>query len=173
MYTINIKQTIGIAILYLLSISSHADVTLHDLYGQAITLPLVKRQWVFINYWASWCQPCLDEIATLNQFYQDHKNTDATVFAVNYESLSAKQQKLLSQKHLIHYKSLQADELSQLKLGDITVLPVTFVLNPQGNLIKTLYGAQTIASLQDAITSHPHHDSHSQHLPCAPEQRLK
>ena len=136
--------------------NGYADRLLQDLEGRDIALSSLKGKWVFINYWASWCQPCLDEIQTLNQFYDKNKSGNVALFAVNYDALSQRKQELLIKKFNIHYPSLNHHAVSTLNLGDVNVVPVTFVLNPQGELSTTLYGGQTIKSLNAAIITPRH-----------------
>uniref|UniRef100_UPI00345C6973 TlpA family protein disulfide reductase n=1 Tax=uncultured Legionella sp. TaxID=210934 RepID=UPI00345C6973 len=54
----------------------------------------------------------------------------------------------------IHYPSLQKDPASELQLGDITGVPVTFIFNPKGQLVKTLYGGQSAETLNKVMTEH-------------------
>lgn len=129
----------------------HANVTLHDINGQNIPFSTLKGKWVFINYWASWCQPCLDEIPELNRFYETHKHTNVALFAVNYDALPAEMQQQLVKELHIHYPTLKEDPAMALNLGDIRGVPATFVFNPQGELSTVLYGTQTLKSLSRAI----------------------
>lgn len=135
------------------SLEIQANTVLHPLNGGDIAFSSLKGKWVFINYWASWCQPCVDEIAELNQFYEKNKNQNVAVFAVNYDAMSQSMQKRLVQQFDIRYPSLKHLSAQSLNLGNITAVPVTFVFNPQGKLSTTLYGGQTVASLKRAITS--------------------
>lgn len=121
-----------------------------DIDGHTIPFSALKGKWILINYWASWCQPCLDEIQELNQFYRIHKDK-AALFAVNYDAVPITEQKLLIKKYQITYPSLGKDPASVLKLGALRGVPATFVFNPEGQFITTLYGSQTLASLQKAI----------------------
>lgn len=142
-------------ILLLLSLSCclHAT-TLKTLDGNSIDFDSLRGKWVFINYWASWCNPCLDEITELNHFYASHKDNIA-LFAVNYDGQSIRDQRYIAQKLALQYPSLANDPSSQLRLGDIRGVPATFVFNPQGKLSDVLYGAQTQASLNQAMqTNH-------------------
>lgn len=140
--------------LMLSSLNAQANNTmLHHLDGGKIALSSLKGKWVFINYWASWCQPCVDEIAELNQFYEKNKHKNVAVFAINYDAVSPSMQKRLVQQFDIRYPSLKHTSASRLHLGNITAVPVTFVFNPEGRLSATLYGGQTVASLKKAILS--------------------
>ena len=130
----------------LFSIPIQAEVLLHKVSGEDITLSSLKGKWVFINYWAGWCQPCLDEISELNRFSEQNKNV--AVFAVNYDGLPSSKLKRLIKKFNILYPSISSEELN---LGEVSVVPITFVLNPAGELSTTLYGGQTLESLNEVI----------------------
>lgn len=125
-----------------------ADVVLHSITGEAIALSSLKGKWVFINYWASWCQPCLDEISEFNRFYEHNKNGNIAIFGVNYDALPNNKLQPLIKKFDIRYPSISSNDLN---LGEISVLPITFVLNPAGELSTTLYGGQTLESLNEVI----------------------
>lgn len=129
---------------------AHAEIKLTDLHGQKIDFSSLRGKWVLINYWASWCQPCLDEIAELNHFYENKKDTVA-LFAVNFDALTVEEQLDLVKKLRIHYPNLQNDPGSQLGLEHVKGVPATFIFNPEGQLSATLYGSQTLASLTKAI----------------------
>ena len=131
--------------------ASQANSALVDLSGNKVSMSSLKGNWVFINYWASWCHPCIEEIPELNQFYHRFKNDRVKVFGVNYDGLSISEQKHLIKELGIDYPGLNGDPAKSLSLGDIRGVPVTFILNPQGKLYKTLYGPQTMASLRRAV----------------------
>lgn len=141
-----------ISTLLLFTFSAKADVILHDLQGQKIPFSSLKGKWVLINYWASWCQPCLDEIPELNRFYKQYQHKQLALFGVNYDVLPVAEQQVLLQRYRIVYPNLRQDPAPQLNLGDIHGVPVTFVFNPQGKWTQTLYGSQTAKSLLKAIS---------------------
>lgn len=138
-------------LLMALSTFSLAEPILQESSGKTIPFSSLKGKWVFINYWAQWCQTCLDEIPEFNRFYRSHKGDPIALFAVHYDPLSLVEQKELIQRVRIRYPSLTQDPSDDLHLGDIRGVPVTFVFNPQGALVKTLYGGQNAASLNKII----------------------
>jgi thiol-disulfide isomerase/thioredoxin len=149
----SIIKSIFIALTLMIAASlAQADTLLNDVQGKTISFSSLKGKWVLINYWASWCKSCIDEIPELNLFYQKHKKDPVALFAVNYDALPLYKQKRLIQKHQIMYPSLSTDPAMTLGLGDIIGVPVTFVIDPQGKLVDRLYGGQSIQSLDEAIS---------------------
>jgi thiol-disulfide isomerase/thioredoxin len=128
-----------------------SSIILKDMQGQKIFFESLKGKWVLINYWASWCQPCVDEIGALNRFHKANKDK-AALFAVNFDSVPVRYQRDLIKKFNINYPSLQSDPASSLGLGHIMGVPATFIFNPQGKLVAKLYGEQTLKSLTQAIS---------------------
>ena len=126
--------------------------TLKDINGEYINLDQYKGKWIFINYWASWCQPCVEEIGELNKFYR-HNQDKVALFAVNYEGISlAKQRKVIKKLGLL-YPSLGEDPAFLFHLKQPRGVPATFIFNPKGELYKTLYGSQTLSSLNQVLKS--------------------
>lgn len=128
-----------------------AAVDLEDINGHKIALSSLHGKWVFINYWASWCGPCVNEISELNRFASHHAD-NVEVFAVNFDSASLPKQRRLVKDFAIEYSSLNPSSLKSLHLDNISVVPVTYVFDPKGNLNTTLYGGQTERSLQELVS---------------------
>lgn len=127
-----------------------AQVIFDTLDGQHIPLNSLANKKIVINYWADWCQPCVEEIQSLNKFYQAHSQSVA-LFAVNFDEPDIATQREAVKAHRINYPSLAADPANILKLGEINVVPVTFILDHQGKVLKSLYGPQTEKSLSKEL----------------------
>ena len=132
-------------------VASCAETVLQDIAGKKVSFSDLKGKWVFINYWASWCQPCMDEIPELNRFYEQHKDRDVALFSVNFNGSRFSGYEELIQALDIRYPVLKNDPADSLNLGDIRGVPVTFVFNPNGELSQTLYGGQTLRSLNKVL----------------------
>lgn len=149
-----IKFLLSAVLLMTVAAPGQAEVLLKDMQGQTTPFSALKGKWVFINYWAGWCQTCLDEIPEFNRFYQQHKNDPIALYAVNYDALPVFEQKNLIRRFNISYPSLLKDPAADLRLGDITGVPVTFIFNPKGQLVKTLYGGQSVDTLNKVFIEH-------------------
>lgn len=139
-------------IFILLSSICQAEIVLEDNHGQKTTLSDLKGKWVYINYWAGWCQTCVDEIPEFNRFYKKHKNDQVVLFGVNYDSLPLFERNSLINRFAILYPNLLNDPAKVLNLGDIRGVPVTFIFNPEGTLVDTLYGGQSAKTLEKVMS---------------------
>ncbi len=123
---------------------------LSDTQGNNIDPESWKNHWVIVNYWASWCEPCHKEIPELNRFYHLHHD-QVLLYGVNNDGLDPDSLRQAIQKMNIEFPVFVSNPAKALHIRDIGVLPSTFVFNPQGQLVKTLIGAQTVSSLEQVI----------------------
>lgn len=144
-----LKQLIFLLTFSLLSNIAQAKF-IQDVDKHVIDFKDLQGKWVLINFWATWCEPCVTEIAEFNKLYTKHAQ-DIALFAVNYDALSADEQKDIAKKYAIQYPSILQDSVNNLKLGDIQIIPMTFIFNPQGELATKLYGGQTLTSLEKTL----------------------
>ena len=151
-----LRQLIGLGfLLFTLLISSCDGGSKAVLTSQQITTPkdlLAKNgQWLYINYWASWCKPCIEEIPEFNQLANILGDT-AQVIAVNFDGLKGRELKNQADKIGIKFILLEQDPAQTMGHPVPKVLPSTYVYAPNGSLHKTLIGPQTVASLKAAMT---------------------
>jgi thiol-disulfide isomerase/thioredoxin len=137
---------------YLVLIASLAACSGGDQPGGTLQLDRLKGQWVVINYWATWCKPCIHEIPELNNLAQ---YPAVTVLGVNYDGVEGEQLAQQVAQLGITFPTLTTDPASQLGVARPVVLPTTFVLDPQGQLRETLVGPQTLQSLAAATGQDP------------------
>ena len=121
------------------------DFTLKDLKGQTHKLSDYRGKWVVVNYWATWCPPCLEEIPDLSDFHDKHKDKDAVVLGINNEELPLSRLKDFSESYLISYPVLPAprDISADYMLGPVPALPTTYIVSPSGRVLARNVGPLT------------------------------
>ena len=137
--------------LFLVACSQQPDS--HDSQGNPIRLSDYKGKWVIINYWATWCKPCLTEIPALNNLYQQNKNK-VVVLGVSYDKLSHTEINKVVTQFSIRYPMLSTFPIQKIGVKNVSVLPTTFIITPQGQLAKTLKGPQTKKQFAKAINGY-------------------
>jgi len=127
------------------------DFTLPDLYGKSRKLSEFRGKWVVVNYWATWCPPCLAEIPDLVEFYDKHKNKDAVVVGVNFEDIDVSALKQFAESYFMSYPVLRQKPAPKSDLGLILGLPTSFLISPKGEVIAKQTGPVTAKMIEDFI----------------------
>lgn len=110
-------------------IISLEDVKLSTLTGQRIDTDEFEGKVVFINFWATWCGPCIKEMPSIDkaQALMNDKNV-VFLLASNEEP---DQIESFSKKHNYNFRYLQLNNMEELK---IQALPTTFIFDADGRL---------------------------------------
>lgn len=112
------------------------DWQLFDLNGNKHSLSEYKGKVIFINYWASWCAPCLAETNQLQQLYSDYGSK------VNFLFISNEEQQIVAnyennKKTGLPYFTPLTQYPNQLQTSS---LPTTFIINKEGVLVMKKTG---------------------------------
>ena len=139
-----ILPLLAIFLLSLSSVSTAANnFVLKDMAGKKHTLSEYKGKWVIVNYWATWCPPCLEEVPDLVALYDSRKNRDLVILGVAFDYQSAKEVTDYVSDMLISYPIVLGDDDVMKQIGFSDVLPTSYIYNPRGELIKTKHGLVT------------------------------
>jgi thiol-disulfide isomerase/thioredoxin len=133
------------------SVHAANQFILKDMSGKTHSLDKYAGKWVFINYWATWCPPCLEEVPDLVALYDSRKNKDVVVIGVVFDYENVKEVTDYVNDMLMSYPIVLGDDGVSSQIGEPGVLPTTYIYNPQGVLVKTKHGKVTKQYLESFI----------------------
>jgi thiol-disulfide isomerase/thioredoxin len=122
----------------------------HYADGSGGRLDDYRGKYLLVNYWAEWCKPCLKEIPELNEFAHQYADK-AAIVAVNWDGIQGEELRLQAEKLNIEFDVVVEDISGLLGQKKPTVLPTTFIIDPEGQLINTLIGPQYLDTLVEAV----------------------
>ena len=127
------------------------DFSLPDADGQVHRLSDHRGKWVVINFWATWCGPCMVEIPELMQFHERHKDDDAIVIGVNFEEIETPDLVKFIDEMGINYLVVRAGDTPILPFEPLKGLPSTFFVDPHGEYVASHAGPVDAAAIDDFL----------------------
>ena len=127
------------------------DFALPDANGKVHRLSDHRGQWVVINFWATWCGPCMVEIPELMRFHERHKDRDAIVIGVNFEKIDTPDLVKFIAEMGINYLVVRAGDKPILPFEPLKGLPSTFFVDPHGELVADHAGPLTGEAIEDFL----------------------
>ena len=147
---VSLYSVLFVSAALLLGACSHA--LLQDQDGHTIDLTVHPEKWLVVHYWAPWCGVCRKELPEINQFYLTHAHR-VLVYGFDYDAPEPQQLAEIRKQKGIDFPLLVEDPQPSLGIKEkIQALPITFIYNPQGELVHVLQGPQTANQLSSMTT---------------------
>lgn len=131
------------------------DFSLPDLNGTLVSLSSFQGKGVIVDFWATWCPPCVKEIPHFVELYDTYKDKGLVILGVSLDDAKEDILQFLG-KQKIPYPVLHADKLTLSKVtsdfGGVQFIPTTFFISPDGRLVKRLEGYHTKSDLEQLVT---------------------
>lgn len=133
------------------------DFTLTDQYGKTHKLSDYEGKVVFLNFWATWCPPCKEEMPYIEQLYKDYNknNDDVVILGVASPNLGREG----SREHVVNFLKdqgytfpvvLDEDGALAYQYG-INAFPTTFIIDKEGYVTQYIPGAMDKATMASFI----------------------
>lgn len=125
-----------------------ADFELSDPSGRRHRLHEQRGKVVFLNFWATWCPPCREEMPAMEQLYQDLRQQPFAMWAVNYQERPEVVTRFFS-VHQLHFLALVDTEGSVSARYELLGLPTTYLIDCGGQMVGRAVGPRSWSN--DAI----------------------
>jgi thiol-disulfide isomerase/thioredoxin len=123
--------------------------------GHTLDQSAYHGQWVLVNFWATWCQPCRQEIPELIRLQHDEAGKLTIIgIAVSYSNPQSVTD--FVRQHGMGYPIVLGNADMAAEFGGFMGLPASFLYGPDGRLMHRFEGPQTEASIEQAMGLSPH-----------------
>ncbi len=147
--TLNMNAVVkAIAVSLILVFSSSAtsgdletveDFSFNDIKGKSHKISDYKGKWVLVNYWGTYCPPCIEEIPDLVRFSEKHKS-DAVVLGMDAGGTNVKDLTEFAEENMMDYLIAPVQESTLTAFGVLTGIPTTYVITPSGHVVARVVG---------------------------------
>ncbi|HET9113684.1 MAG TPA: TlpA disulfide reductase family protein [Burkholderiales bacterium] len=124
-----------------------------DVQGHTQDLASYRGKWVLVNFWATWCPPCLKEIPDLISLQSTYGKTRLAVIGVAMDYRDPKQVVNFARSMHINYPIVLGNSDLAAQVGEIQGLPTSYLFNPSGQIVAYQLGALTKSAVENYINS--------------------
>jgi len=127
------------------------DFNLPDLAGNLHSLQDYQGRVLILNFWATWCPPCLEEMKELNQIYEKYGDTGLEVVGIALDKDSLDLVSPFVKENEIKYTILKGDQETLSRLKNFKGVPTTLVFDQKGEIRKKFDGSLEFEELEETL----------------------
>lgn len=120
------------------------DIIFKDKDSKTVSLSSLRGKVVFINFWATWCAPCIQEMPTINKLKQTYKGKDIVFIMVDVDNKLEKSTAFMKENKYDLPVYVPAAEIPPNYLGG--AIPTTVILDKSGDMIARIEGGRNYTS---------------------------
>ena len=124
--------------------------TLSSLDGKRVAMKDLSNKVVVIDFWATWCGPCREEIPHLNKLYSDFKGQGLEIVGISMDDGPDVVKDFAREFRMEYPLVMGSDELAE-QFGGILGLPTTFIIDRKGNIVKRFVGLPPAEELSRVV----------------------
>ena len=125
--------------------------TLANLDGKAVSSDTFKGKVVILDFWATWCPPCREEIPHLVRLQSKYRGQGLEVVGLALDAGGAKDVRPFAEEHGVNYTMLIGNEDVTKAYGNISMIPTTFVIDRNGKIAHRFVGQVAPEVFEQAV----------------------
>lgn len=114
------------------------DFTLMSPAGAPVSLSDYSGKYILVNFWAHWCSPCIKEFPDMQKLYEESDKSNFEIIAIHAGPYNAEAAQFV--KHFGISFPVVSDPDTSLKGWDVPVLPMSYLVDPAGNVVYKAMG---------------------------------
>ncbi|HEY6941056.1 TlpA disulfide reductase family protein [Dokdonella sp.] len=128
-------------------------LSIATLDGKTFDLSAQRGRWVIVNFWATWCSPCIKEMPDISAWVGAHAK-EASAIGIAWEDTEREEIDAFVKKHPVSYALAQGDVYNPLPDFEVPRnLPLTYVIAPDGTVAKKFTGPITGDDLDKVVAA--------------------
>jgi thiol-disulfide isomerase/thioredoxin len=132
--------------------AEHPTLVLPTVDGGRYDLAAHRGTWVVVNFWATWCAPCLKEMPELSALHTMRENIE--VVGLAYEDTELAEMQAFLKEHPVSYPIAMVDTYAPPKdFATPRGLPTTYLIAPDGTVAKQFVGPVTAHDIEAAVAA--------------------
>jgi cytochrome c biogenesis protein CcmG/thiol:disulfide interchange protein DsbE len=125
------------------------EFTLQDLYGNEISLSDYEGKIVFLNFWATWCPPCRQEIPGFLEIYEQYKSKGMEIIGISVDRTGTSSVLNFARQYRISYPVVMITRKLERDYRPGQYIPTTFVIDKKGQIRHKHIGYMNKRTLQN------------------------
>lgn len=117
------------------------EFVLKDTAGNQINLLQLRGRVVFVNFWATWCLPCIEEMPAMEKLHQELQKDGLVILAVNFQEGPERIKEFLA-KHNLTFTALLDHDGKVAERYQAWALPVSVIINKRGEIVARAMGSK-------------------------------
>jgi cytochrome c biogenesis protein CcmG, thiol:disulfide interchange protein DsbE len=126
------------------------DFSRANLAGKPVQLADYRGKLVLLNFWATWCAPCREEMPKFSQWQRDYGAQGLQIIGVSMDDEVASVKQLLTQ-HPVTYPILMGDAKLGESFGGVLGLPLSFIIDAQGRIVARYQGEADLVKMEAKV----------------------
>src|SRR5690606_9944965 len=124
---------------------------LRDLDGREVDSAQFKGKVVVVDFWATWCGPCIAEIPGYIDMQKKYGDQGLVIVGISVDQKSATEVKEFAASKGINYTIVMSDDRVTDDFGGVQVIPTTFLINREGRIVHAKKGAMDHADYEKLV----------------------
>ncbi len=124
------------------------DFSLKDLTGKKVEIKQFKGKTIFLNFWATWCGPCKEEMPGLEVLHKQFKEKNFVLLTISVDYEGTKPVQEFINKHRYTFPVLLDPKCETLDLFEVKGIPTTFLIDKKGKMVGKAIGPRNWKSVE-------------------------